>query len=196
MDADGIHVAARTPTPIVNGRLDGWVKVRIAGRTDWRSFWMVISAGIGGHGLDSGSISSLEQQPGSQRPTHALRKKRLSSLFGARDNSPPRSPASARPIIQFYLSNKQKDMKKPEFSMKEVTQAFAVYPERPDLIEQASLIKVEGLMGDDVAAGTMRNREGWLLIIPEPSGHHTPPAVEMRKFLIGMILIMSLCGRP
>lgn len=157
---------------------------------------MVVSTGLGGHGHDNGSISSLEQQPGqSQRPIQAFKKKRL-SFFGGRDASPPRSPAVVKPTIQLFLSNKQKDLKKPELTIRDVNQAFAVYPERPDLIEQSSLIKVEGFMGDEPASGTFRNRDGWVLIIPEPDGRHRLPAAEMRNILIGrysFMLFSSAC---
>ena len=152
---------------------------------------MVISAGLPGHSHDNGSISSLEQaqQPG-QRPGHPPKKKRLSSLF-TRDHSPPRVPTQAKPTIQFFLSNKQKEMRRALLTIKDVSQAFAVYPERPDLIEQASLLKLEGLLGDEEAAGTMRNREGWVLIMPESDpGHHHSPIAEMRKLLIGVCSLM------
>ena len=139
---------------------------------------MVVSAGLGGHSHDNGSVSSME------KPIHATKKNRLSALFN-RDHSPPRGPATARPTIQFFISNKQKDMKRALLTVRDVTQAFAVYPERPDLIDQSSLLKVEGSLGDEEAAGSLRNAEGWVLLIPEPDGNRQP-ANEMRKILIGM----------
>lgn len=140
---------------------------------------MVVSAGLGGHSRENDSVSSLEQ-----KPIQATKKNRLSALFN-RDHSPPRGPATARPTIQFFTSNKQKDMKRALLTVRDVTQTFAVYPERPNLIDTASLLKVEGSLGDEEAAGTMRNREGWVLIIPEPDSKGQP-AAEMRKLLIGM----------
>ena len=139
---------------------------------------MVVTSGMVGHTHETSSISSLEQ-----KPVQATKKKRLSSLF-TRDHSPSHGTGQAKPTIQFFVSNKQKDMKKAVLTIRDVTQSFAVYPERPELINQSSLLKIEGSLGDEEVAAGMRNREGWLLVIPEPEGHRSP-AVEMRKFLIG-----------
>ena len=45
---------------------------------------------------------------------------------------------------------------------------FAVYLERPELINRSILIKVEGLIGDEEVTGGMRGREGWVLTISVP----------------------------
>lgn len=148
---------------------------------------MVISAGLAVPPQDSGSISSTE------RPTHPTKKNRLSALF-SRDHSPAQS-TSSKPTIQFFSSNKQKDMKKPVLTVREVTQAFAVYPEHPDLIEQSCLWKMEGLLGEEEVAGSFRNREGWLFLLPEPEGNRVP-AVEMKMFLIGKMVSRFEMQRP
>jgi CCR4-NOT transcriptional complex subunit CAF120 len=87
-------------------------------------------------------------------------------------------------MILMYASQKQKDRKKPVLSMSNVTQAFAVYPERADLISRSTLIKVEGLLGGEPTTGVMSNREGWLLIMPELESGFGQSA-EMLKWIIG-----------
>lgn len=177
------HVLGRdTPTPLVHGRMEGWVRIRVSGQTDWKRLWMVISAG--GH-QDGSSMSSTE---GGLRPVspNAPRRKRMSQIF-MRDRSPPRSTLPAKPVIQFFQSQKPRDKKKTALSIREVTQAFAVYPERPEFISRSTLMKVEGHLGDEEVAGNMKDREGWLLIMPEFEGADTR-ASEMLKFLIGTFL--------
>lgn len=68
--------------------------------------------------------------------------------------------------------------------MTDVSQAFAVYPERPELISRSTLVKVEGLLGDEDTAAGMRGREGWLLVMPELEGG-LGQAAEMLKWVVG-----------
>jgi CCR4-NOT transcriptional complex subunit CAF120 len=84
-----------------------------------------------------------------------------------------------------YGGPKPRDKKKAWLSLREVTQAFAVYPERPELIARSTLIKLEGLLGDEELAQSMKSREGWLLFMPEPEGSSNNHATEMLKWIIG-----------
>lgn len=167
------------PTSLYHGRLEGWVRIRVAGQTDWKRLWMIVSAG--GHTQDAASVSSADHGPGS---LPAAKKKRISSIFGGgRDHSPPHQ-APFRPMIQMYASNKPKDKRKAIMTMRDVRQAFAVYPERPEFISSSTLFKLEGLLGDEDLTGHFRNREGWLLVMPELEGINTR-ASEMLKWLTG-----------
>lgn len=87
-------------------------------------------------------------------------------------------------MIQLFSSNKPKDKKKAVLTVRDVKQAFAVYPERPEFISRSTLMKVEGLLGDEDLAAQFKNREGWLLVMPELEGINTR-ASEMLKWLIG-----------
>lgn len=87
-------------------------------------------------------------------------------------------------MIQLLASPKPKDKKKPLLTMKDVTQAFAVYPERPEFITRSTLIKLEGLLGDEDIAAGMKLRECWVLVMPEFEGSNAR-ASEMLKWLIG-----------
>ncbi len=79
--------------------------------------------------------------------------------------------------------------------MGHVSQVFAVYPERPELITRSTLIKIEGFLGDDELAGEWRSREGWLLLMPEVETGKLA-SLEMLKWLIGkgarLILVHGL----
>ena len=83
---------------------------------------------------------------------------------------------------------KPKDRKKPFLTLKEVTQAFAVYPERPELINKSTLMKIEGKIGNEGAAMNMKGREGWVLVMPELEPG-VPQANETIRWLIGTNIV-------
>ena len=159
------------PTTLVRGRREGWVRIRVAGQTDWKHLWMVVSSG------------RLPDSPaGPPRPSSPQRKRRISSLFGREENQSQQR--SKPPVVSFYLSQKPKDRKKAFLTLQDVTQAFAVYPERPELINKSTLMKIEGKIGRDDAAMNMRGREGWVLVMPELEVG-VPQANETIRWLIG-----------
>ena len=174
-------IGRNAPTPLANGRLEGWVRIRIAGQTDWKRQWMVISAGNPLGHPDQGSIS----EQGHDRPEspNAPRKKRMSNLF-SRDKNPGQPNLPARPMIQIFSSNRPRDKKKALLTIRSVSQAFAVYPERPELISRSTLMKLEGQLGDEEMAGVLKMREAWLLVMPELEGANTR-ASEMLRWIIG-----------
>lgn len=139
---------------------------------------MIVTAG--GNSQDGASVPSADHPPGSPP---VLRKKRISNIFSREQDHVRTAPS--KPTIQVFTSNKPKDKKKAILTVRDVTQAFAVYPERPELISRSTLFKVEGLLGDEETAAHMRNREGWLLVMPELEGNNSR-ASEMLKWLIGM----------
>lgn len=97
-----------------------------------------------------------------------------------------------------YTGMKPKERKKPLLTMTNVSQVFAVYPERPELIPKSTLIKVEGTFGDEELAVSMKSREGWILIMPsmEQLGPNGTQSSEMLKWVIGgfsLTLVDSWC---
>lgn len=68
--------------------------------------------------------------------------------------------------------------------MQDVTQAFAVYPERPELINKSTLIKIEGQFANEELAREMINREGWILVMPDLEGGNNQVG-EMLRWIIG-----------
>ncbi|KAH8117826.1 hypothetical protein DFH11DRAFT_1850703 [Phellopilus nigrolimitatus] len=181
-------------SPLVNGRLEGWVKIRINGQTDWKRLWMCAQAN-----------RSPEASGGSGGDT-VSRKNRMSTLFGRSSHEPSNSLSSITtdasvamstrsPCIALYTSPKPRDRKKPVLTLGSITQVFAVYPERPELISRSTLIKTEGFIGDDDLAGEWRSREGWLLMMPEAEQGKLG-SLEMLKWLVGLHDVFCLYGRP
>ncbi|KAJ6486734.1 hypothetical protein C8R45DRAFT_995684 [Mycena sanguinolenta] len=164
------------------GRLEGWVRIRIAGQTDWKKVWMCVAAAA------DAAQSDAPTTPGRT-------KKRMSKLFFFKDNGPPDMPLASKPVISKFASPKPKDRRKPVLTFYNATQAFAIYPERPELIGRSTLIKLQGLIGDEESAGYMGRQEGWLLIMPELEGG-LGPAEEMLKWIVALHDAFQLYGRP
>lgn len=177
------------PSMLNRGRMEGWARIRISGQTDWKRVWMVVSAATEGE-----RNSSEGNGPGSP-PSVGVgsKKKRMSNLF-AREASPQRSGPSKASFTMF-ASQKVKDKRKALLTMTDITQAFAVYPERPELISRSTLIKVEGHIGVEDTAGGMRNREGWVLVMPELEPEMSQ-ATEMLKWVEAFHDAFMLYGRP
>ena len=165
--------ARDTPTTLVRGRMEGWARIRIAGQTDWKRVWMVVSA----------SVDGAEASATTLAPNPTLKKKRMSNLF-SRDQTAHQPTGPTKASISMYSSPKPKDRRRALLTVTDITQVFSVYPERPELISRSTLIKVEGLLGDEEIAAGMRSREGWLLVMPEldPTGGQ---AAEMLKWIVG-----------
>ena len=175
------------PSTLTHNRLEGWVRVRIAGQTGWKKLWMCVSAGSIANAVrsstDVASISSKSPIISSHsRHSSYLspKKNRISGLF-SRDKS---NDLPERANISLYPAPRGKDKKKPLLTFDAVTQAFAVYPERPKLISSSTLLKLEGTYGNDEMCANMRNREGWMLMMPDLEGARTVSG-EMLKWLIG-----------
>lgn len=152
--------------------MEGWARIRIAGQTDWKRVWISVQEGTEGN--------DRHVPANTLAPPNTLRKKRV-SIF-SRDPG-AQSGLSSNPMIAMFASPRVKDRKKPIMTMLNVTQAFGVYPERPELISRSTLIKVEGTFGDDDIAANLRLREGWVLIMPDFEGPEQ--SVEMLKWIIG-----------
>ncbi|KAJ8072371.1 hypothetical protein PM082_015930 [Marasmius tenuissimus] len=193
-----ITLSARDiPTTLTRGRLEGWVRVRIAGQTDWKSFWMVISGAPESTPDELGRVPSNNGAGAATTGNATGRKKRMSNLFSTKDKEANGNtgPSFQKPTVAMYTSPKPKDKKKPVLTMTDVAQAFAVYPERPELITRSTLIKLEGSLGAEEMAGGMRGREGWLLVMPQLEGSLSP-AAEMLKWVIALHDAFKLYGRP
>jgi CCR4-NOT transcriptional complex subunit CAF120 len=173
-----LETARATPTTLVRGKLEGWARIRIAGQTDWKRVWISVQEGTGSNDKP---VPANAHAP----PSAAIKKKRGTSLFSLDFGA--RNDLSSKPVIAMFASPRPKDRKKPIMTVWDVTQAFGVYPERPELINRSTLIKVEGTFGDDDIAANLRLREGWLFIMPEIEG--TEQAKEMLKWIVGEFLI-------
>jgi len=154
--------------------MEGWAKIRIAGQTDWKRLWLVVQEG-----------SDEQPQNGAGPTTLVKKKKRMSSLFSSKDSASIHSLLPPKPVISMFASPKPKDRKRAALTVSSITQAFAVYPERPELISKSTLIKIEGTFGDEEMAQNLRTREGYIMFMPEVESSNGQPA-EMLKWIVGM----------
>ena len=176
------------PSTLTLRKLEGWTRVRVAGQMGWKRLWACISAGA--VTADTRSLTDVASV-GSKSPlipgSHTTPKRnRISGLF-SRDKL---DALPERATISFYISPRGKDRKKPLLTFDAVTQAFAVYPERPNLIISSALIKLEGKYGDEDMCASMRHREGWMLLLPDSKGARSVSG-EMLKWLIGECVPIS-----
>ena len=175
------------PSTLTDGRLEGWVWVRIAGRTDWRRLWMCVSAGtissITRSSTDVASISSKSPLITRHNRPHSSyvtsKKHHISGLFS--EEKSPGLPDRAH--ISLYDGTRRKD-ESPVLTFEAVTQAFAIYPERPKLISNSTLFKLEGTYGSEEMCANMKGREGCMLLMSD-SASIRGVSWEMQKWLIG-----------
>jgi CCR4-NOT transcriptional complex subunit CAF120 len=121
--------------------MEGWAEVRVGGTTEWQRVWFVVSA-MGSGSIDAGRPASSGSGPGT------IKRNRMSSIFG-KGASYNAANQSAQPTITLYTGEKAKDRKRPKYTLTNVTQAFAVYPERPEIIQSSTLFKVEATVQDE-----------------------------------------------
>jgi CCR4-NOT transcriptional complex subunit CAF120 len=181
-----LNNSSNAPSTLTDGRLEGWVRVRIAGQTDWKRLWMCVSAGtISSATRSSTDVASISSKspliPGHNSYVRP-KKRRISGLFlQKKSTGVPELPERAR--ISLYVSPRRKD-ESPVLTVEAVTQAFAVYPERPELISSSTLFKLEGTYGDEEMCTNMKGREGCMLLMSDSAGVRGV-SWEMQRWLIG-----------
>ncbi|PWY97087.1 hypothetical protein BCV70DRAFT_196166 [Testicularia cyperi] len=189
-------------SPLIKGKMEGWVKARFMGTTEWKKVWMVLTDHkpdesefgakkkfwkLGGSGDRSSvmSISSVSNNaPGAP------------GADGAADLPPPPGGNGAPGVASFFESKKAK---KPFATLIYAAHAFAVYPSRPELVEGSSLLKVEGVFpASTVLSATHRVRTtGWVMLMPELEASGSKGAnAEMMKWIIAFMDAFKLYGRP
>lgn len=157
-------------TTLAKGQLEGWAQVRVAGQTEWKKVWMVLS-----------SVS----QRGDPAPEDKGSTPNISKECMFADNESENQPPTTKSSATFYLSQKGKPRRRAWLTLCEIVQAYAIYPETPEMIHKSPLLKVEGLMSDE-GAGNMNGREGWVLIIPEVTDAGGGWAIlEMLRWIVG-----------
>ncbi|SPO29500.1 uncharacterized protein UTRI_04764_B [Ustilago trichophora] len=186
-------------SPLVKGKMEGWVKARFMGSTEWKKVWMVLTDHkpdefgkkkfwkLGSSGGDRSSVMSInsvsKDAPGA--PAN-----------DGKDLPPPPGSNGAPGVASFFESKKDK---KPFASLIYAAHAFAVYPSRPELVEGSSLFKIEGVFpSSSVLSATHRVRStGWVMLMPELDTAGSKGAnAEMMKWLIAFMDSFKLYGRP
>ncbi|TDL23533.1 hypothetical protein BD410DRAFT_721168 [Rickenella mellea] len=168
------------PSPLQRGRMEGWVRIRLACHVEWKRVWLVVQSNIVSASKDSSAAGQ--------------RKNPMSILFPRTRTAPPLPTKSQ---LTFYSTSKPKDTKKAILTFTDLTQAFAVYPEKPELITRSSLIKLEGTIGEEDFAGEMKGREGWVLVmVGLGSNPEEQKTGHTLKWLTGIHDAFGMYGRP
>jgi hypothetical protein len=170
-----INDSGNVPSTLTDSKLEGWVRVRIAGRnrTKWKQFWMCVSAGT--------KDIALSPEHDTWDSPHVAPKKR--DIFGFFSQDKSNVPLEQANI--FLYNGRRRKYKKPVLKFKAVTQAFAVYPERSRIISSHAVIRLEGTCYDEdilTGGGGGKEYETWMLLMPDLEGTGIE---EVLRWLIG-----------
>lgn len=146
---------------------EDWARVRFGAGTPWRRCWYVITP------PDEKQYQKLQK---------SMKKK------SAYDRPPPMPTGT----LQFYESKKTKKAK-PIATITDVFSAYSIYPQSKPLIDQSTLVKIEGQITIHSQAESVT--DGFVFVMPE-----VHPAVSgfemMLRFLFPIFDTFSLYGRP
>ena len=144
-----------------------WTRVRFGAGTPWRRCWCVISP------PDEKEV---------QRQQKAFKKK------SAYDREVP----VLKGDIRFYDTRKTKKVQ-PIATIKEAYSAYAIYPQSKPLIDQSTLVKIEGVI--TIHSKPEATTEGFIFVMPEV--HPAVTGFEMMlRFLFPVYDVFGLYGRP
>ena len=150
-------------TRIVN---EDWVRVRFGAGTPWRRCWCVITP---------------PNEKEVQKQQKQLKKK----------SAYERAPI-LKGRIQFYDTKKTKKAH-PIATINDAYSAYAIYPQSKPLIDQSTLIKVEGSI--TIHSTPETTTEGFVFIMPEV--HPAVTGFEMMlRFIFPLYDVYALYGRP
>ncbi|GAD94382.1 PH domain protein [Paecilomyces variotii No. 5] len=146
---------------------EDWARVRFGAGTPWRRCWCVINP------PDEKQYQKLQK---------SMKKK------SAYDRAPPMPTGS----VEFYETKKTKKTK-PIATITDAYAAYAIYPQSKPLIDQSTLVKIEGQIA--IHSQPESSTEGFVFIMPE-----VHPAISgfemMLRFLFPVFDTFSLYGRP
>ena len=149
-------------------KTEDWARVRFGAGTPWRRCWCVISP------PDEKEFVKHQK---------SIRKK------SAYDRSQP----VLKGDIKFYDTRKIGKKTQPIATIRDAYSAYAIYPQSKPLIDQSTLVKVEGTITIHTAPET--TTEGFVFVMPE-----VHPAVTgfeiMLRWLFPAYDVFGLYGRP
>lgn len=147
-------------------RTEDWARVRFGAGTPWRRCWCVIEP---------------PDEKEWQKSNKSMKKK------SAYDR-----PSMPKGCIKFYDSKKTKKVT-PIATITDAYSAYAIYPQSKPLIDQSTLVKVEGRI--TIHSKPESKTEGFVFVMPE-----VHPAVSgfemMLRWLFPVYDIFHLYGRP
>lgn len=148
-------------------KTEDWARVRFGAGTPWRRCWCVISP------PDEKEI---------QKQQKSLKKK------SAYDRPAPMLKGN----VKFYDTKKTKKAL-PIATINDAYSAYAIYPQSKPLIDQSTLVKVEGII--TIHSTPETTTEGFLFVMPE--GRPAVSGFEMMlRWLFPMYDAFGLYGRP
>ena len=147
-------------------KTEDWARVRFGAGTPWRRCWCVIEP---------------PDEKEWQRSNKSLKKK-----------SAYERPALPKGVIKFYDTKKTKKAV-PIATITDAYSAYAVYPQSKSLIDQSTLVKVEGRI--TIHSKPESKTEGFVFVMPEL--HPAVTGFEMLlRWLFPVYDIFHLYGRP
>lgn len=148
-------------------KTEDWARVRFGAGTPWRRCWCVISP------PDEKEV---------QKAQKSLKKK------SAYDRPAPILKGN----VKFYDTKKTKKTL-PIATINDAYSAYAIYPQSKPLIDQSTLVKVEGII--TIHSTPETTTEGFLFVMPE--GHPAVTGFEMMlRWLFPLYDVFGLYGRP
>jgi len=149
-------------------KYEDWVRVRFGAGTPWRRCWCVVNP------PDEKEYAKLQK----------LQKKK--DLYN-------RTPTILKGDIKFYDTKKITKKTRPIATVTDAYSCYAIYPQSKQLIDQSTLVKVEGKI--TIHATVEKVTEGFVFVMPEAR-----PAVTgfeiMLQFLFPVFDTFALYGRP
>lgn len=149
-------------------KTEEWTRVRFGAGTPWRRCWCVISP------PDEKEIKS---QVKAAKKTSAYTKGNL----------------VVKGDIKFYDTRKVTKKTKPVATIRDAYSTYAVYPQSRALIDQSTLIKIEGVI--TIHSSPEVTTEGFIFVMPE-----VHPAVSGFEMMLRMLFpiydVFHLYGRP
>ena len=147
---------------------EDWARVRFGAGTPWQRCWFVIS-------------------PPDEKEMQKARK--TLKRHSAYDRSAPLIKGN----IKFYETKKNKKKTKPIATVTNAYSAYAIYPQSTTLIDQSTLVKIEGQLTTHAPVDS--TTEGLVFVMPE--NHAAVSGFEtMLRFLIPVFDAFHLYGRP
>lgn len=148
-------------------KTEDWARVRFGAGTPWRRCWCVISP------PDEKEVQKIQK---------SLKKK----------SAYDRPSQSMKGDIKFYDTKKTKKVQ-PIATIKDAYSAYAIYPQSKPLIDQSTLVKVEGVI--TIHSTPETTTEGFVFVMPEV--HPAVTGFEMMlRWLFPVYDIFGLYGRP
>lgn len=147
---------------------EDWARVRFGAGTPWRRCWCVIT-------------------PPDEKEMHrAVKREKKRSAYD-------QSVAPVTGNIKFYENRKITKKSKPIATIANAFSAYAIYPQSKPLIDQSTLVKVEGFI--TIHSTPESTTEGFVFVMPEV--HPAVTGFEMMlRWMLPVFDTFALYGRP